>query len=99
MGITGDRFEGKFEQHTIEIVRTNLDKKVTLLVDGHEVFTESVALPHQWDRQSEFHFEGDGKKHTVAVHSAFKKLLGFLPYDNAYTIEVDGRPLDLVKTK
>ena len=36
MGIMGDRFEGTFEDHKIELVRTNIDKKVVVTVEPHE---------------------------------------------------------------
>jgi len=97
MSIMGDRFEGTFEGHKIELVRTNLDKQVAILVDGNKIAEESVALPHQWDRTVEF--ELGGVKHSLAAHSALKKLFGAIPYDNTYAIEIDGRALALIKTK
>jgi hypothetical protein len=91
MGITGDHFEGQFEEHKIEIVRTNLDKVTVVLVDGYEVVHESVALPHNWDKDKEFQIGSCGKKHTLHAHSQLKKIFGFLPVDNEYTVVIDGQ--------
>jgi hypothetical protein len=99
MSLMGDRFEGTFEEHKIELVRTNLDKKVVLFVDGQEIATESVALPHQWEKHKEFEVGSCGKKHTLVAHSTLKKLFGFLPIDNLYSIEIDGHEVTLEKTK
>jgi len=95
MGLMGDRFEGSFEKHKVEIVRTNIDKQVVVSVDGKEIARETVALPHQWDQTKEF--ECDGTKHTLAAHSVVKKLLGILPIDNEYSVEIDGKPVVLTK--
>ena len=97
MGITGDRFEGTFDQHKIELVRTNIDKQVVVLVDGQQVASESVALPHEWEKRKEF--EVGGHKHTLVAHSTLKKLFGVIPIDNLYTIEIDGHEVALTKTK
>jgi hypothetical protein len=95
MALMGDRFEGSFEKHKVEVVRTNIDKQVVVSVDGMEIARESVALPHKWDQVKEF--ECDGKKHTLAAHSVVKKLLGIVPIDNEYSIEIDGNPVALTK--
>ena len=34
MGITGDRYEGTFDGHKIELVRNNWNKTRNLLIDG-----------------------------------------------------------------
>lgn len=95
MGLMGDRFEGKFEKHTIEVVRTNIDKQVVVSVDGREIARESVALPHQWDQKKEF--DCDGTKHVLLAHSVLKKLFGVVPIDNVYSVEIDGNPVALTK--
>ncbi len=95
MGLLGDRFEGSFGAHKVEVVRTNLDKQVVVSVDGKEIARESVALPHAWDQTKEF--ECDGKKHTLAAHSVVKKLFGILPIDNDYSVEIDGASVALTK--
>ena len=95
MALMGDRFEGSFEKHKIELVRTNIDKQVVVLVDGKEIARESVMLPHHWDKTKEF--ECEGKKHVLAAHATVKKLLGILPIDNEYSIEIDGNPVALTK--
>ena len=99
MGLMGDHFEGTFEEHKIELIRTNLDKKVVLLVDGYQIASESVALPHEWDKKKVFEVGACGKKHELHAHSALKKIFGFLPVDNEYTIEIDGREIFLKKTQ
>jgi hypothetical protein len=99
MGLMGDRFEGTFEEHKIELVRTNLDKKVVIMVDDHQVASESVALPHEWEKTKVFETGSCGKKHELRAHSVVKKLLGFIPVDNEYTIHVDGREVLLKKTQ
>lgn len=99
MGIMGDRFEGTFEEHKVELVRTNLDKKVVVLVDGYQIASESVALPHEWEKHKEFEVGSCGKKHVLVAHSALTKIFGFLPVDNEYTLEIDGREIFLKKTQ
>ena len=91
MAISGDHFEGQFEEHKIEIVRTNLDKVTVVLVDGLEVVREPVALPHSWDADKVFEGGPCGKKHRLHAHSQLKKIFGFLPIDNEYTIQIDGK--------
>jgi hypothetical protein len=99
MGIMGDSFEGTFEDHKVELIRTNLDKKVVIQVDGYIVASESVALPHEWDKVKEFEIGSCGKKHRLHAHSTVQKLLGFIPVDNEYTIDIDGHEVFLKRTK
>jgi hypothetical protein len=96
MGIMGDRYEGELDGHKIELVRNNLDKTLSLLIDGHKVAWESRILPHDITLEGEF--EHGGSKHKVVAHSTVKKILG-LPLDADDGIEVDGKPLPLRKTK
>lgn len=97
MSLMGDRYLGRFEDHQIEIVRTNLDKQVEIRVDGVAIATESVALPHSWEQQKQFSSATCGKSHTLTAHGMLKKLFGVLPYDSTYAIEVDGTPVALSK--
>jgi hypothetical protein len=97
MAITGDRYVGSYEGHSIELVRENLTKQVTLVIDGREVAMQSVALPTKYDLHADF--EHGGKQHTVFAHSEFKKLLGLIPYDHDVVIEVDNTPIGLTKVK
>ncbi len=96
MGITGDRYEGDFAGHKIELVRDNLQKTLALVIDGSKVAWESRILPHDITLKGEF--EHKGAKHTVVAHSTVKKILG-LPLDADDGIEIDGKPLPLRKTK
>jgi len=96
MGITGDRYEGEFEGHKIELVRNNWDKTLALLIDGAKVAWESRVLPHDITLKGEF--EHKGVKHAVVAHSIVKKILG-LPLDADDGIEIDGKTLPLKKTK
>jgi hypothetical protein len=93
MGILGDRFVGNWREHKVELVRTNVDKQVVILVDGNEIATESVAIPHTWDQVKEFAL--GGASHKLHAHSALKKLWGLVPYDNEYAIEIDGEKVVL----
>ena len=97
MAITGDRYVGNYEGHAIELIRENLVKKVTLVIDGREVAMQSVAIPTKYDLRAEF--EHAGKTHTVFAHSEFKKFLGIVPYDHDVVIEVDANPIGLTKVK
>ncbi len=96
MGIMGDRYEGEFEGHKIELVRDNVAKTLSLLIDSGTVAWESRVLPHDITLKGEF--EHEGAKHTVVAHSTVKKILG-LPLDADDGIEIDGKPLPLRKTK
>ena len=66
-------------------------------VDGKEIASESVALPHEWEEHKTF--DASGEKHTLVAHSTLKKLFGILPIDNEYTVAIDGRDVLLKKTK
>ena len=96
MGLTGDRYLGKFENHQIELVRNNWDKTMSLIIDGDKVAWESRVLPH--DITLEGQFEHLGIKHVVVAHSVVKPILG-LPLGAEDSIEIDGKPLPLTKTK
>jgi hypothetical protein len=91
MGLTGDRYEGKFRGHAVELVRNEWTKVLKLLIDGNVVarkfcpFPGSVTLTATID-------EGK-RKYEVVV----KSVIRFPFYQD--TIEVDGRLLELTKTK
>jgi hypothetical protein len=97
MGVMGDCYEGSFDGHTVQVVRSNVDKQVVVLVNGWEIARESVVLPHQWEQKKEF--EVDGYKHTLVAHSVYKKLFRVVPIDNVYTVEIDGKTVELKKTQ
>ena len=46
MAITGDHYVAEYDSHTIELIRNNWNKTLKLLIDGAEVASASVALPH-----------------------------------------------------
>jgi len=96
MGFMGDRYEGEFEGHKIELVRDNLQKTLALVIDGTKVAWESRILPHDITLNGEF--DHNGVKHAVVAHSTVKKILG-LPLDADDGIEIDGKALPLRKTK
>ena len=96
MAITGDRYEGTFDGHKVELVRNNWDKTLKLLIDGAEVASEQLWVPKDMTLHAEF--EHAGQEHTVVAHQELKKILG-LPIDHHDSIEIDGKPLALRKTK
>jgi hypothetical protein len=96
MGITGDRYEGTFDGHKIELVRNNWNKTLNLLIDGNVVASEQRWVPKEITLHAEF--EHKGVKHTVVAHQELKPILG-LPIDTHDSIEIDGKPLPLTKTK
>ena len=96
MGITGDRYEGTFDGHDIALVRNNWDKTLNLLIDGRVVASEQRWIPKEITLHAEF--EHEGVKHTVVAHQHLKPILG-LPIDTDDSIEIDGKPLPLKKTK
>ena len=98
MGLMADRFVGQFEQHRIDVVRTNLDKRVVVLVDGNEVIRESVALPHDWVRSANTEVGACGKTHRLVARSSVRRLFGAIPIDNRYVVEIDGVAVPLSKT-
>jgi hypothetical protein len=96
MGILGDRYVGELDGHSIELVRDNVKKTLSLLIDQNTVAWESRVLPHDITLTGEF--EHNGVKHSVVAHSTVKKILG-LPLDADDGIEIDGKPLPLRKAK
>jgi hypothetical protein len=96
MGILGDRYLGDFGGHSIELVRDNVAKTLSLVIDGKTVAWESRVLPHDITLTGDF--THGGERHTVVAHSTVKKILG-LPLDADDGIEIDGKPLPLRKVK
>ena len=96
MGIMGDRYEGSFDGHKIELVRNNLNKTLNLLIDGAVVASEQRWLPKDITLRADF--EHKGVKHAVVAHQHLKPILG-LPIDCDDSIEIDGKPLPLTKVK
>ena len=91
MGLTGDRYEGSFKGHSIEVVRNEWIKTLKLLIDGTVVASKFCPLPTSVTLTATLRHASD--KHEVVVKSIVR-----LPfYDD--TVEVDGRPLALTKTK
>ncbi len=96
MSITGDRYEGTFDGHKIELVRNNLSKTLNLLIDGDVVASEQRWLPKDITLHADF--EHNGVKHSVVAHQHVKPIHG-LPVGSDDSIEIDGKPLSLTKTK
>lgn len=96
MSITGDRYEGTFDGHKIELVRNNLTKTLNLLIDGAVVASEHRWIPKEITLHAEF--EHAGAKHTVVAHQHLKPIVG-LPIATDDSIEIDGKALPLTKTK
>jgi hypothetical protein len=96
MAITGDRYEGTFGGHKIELVRNNWNKTLNLLIDGVVVASERRWLPKDITLRAEL--EHEGVKHAVVAYQVLKPI-GGLPIDTHDTIEVDGQLLPLTKTK
>ncbi len=96
MGMTGDRYEGTFDGHKIELVRNNVNKTLNLLIDDNVVASEHRWLPKDITLHADF--EHKGVKHAVVAHQQVKPLLG-LPIACDDSIEIDGKPLPLKKTK
>jgi hypothetical protein len=92
MALTGDRYVGKFEGHTLEFVRDNWNKTLRLLIDGEEVARGSCVLPGRVTLTGEV--EHDGVRHAVVAQSVPRRILW-----TTDTIDVDGQPLTLTKTR
>jgi hypothetical protein len=90
MALTGDRYAGTFEGHTIEFVRNNWIKSLKLLIDGIEVARGSCMFPGQ--RTLTATLEHNGVPYEVVARSVRERILF-----TKDTIEIDGRPLPLVK--
>jgi hypothetical protein len=91
MGITGDRYVAEYEGHTIELVRDNWVKMLTLRIDGQDAASESVMFPHNITLTAIL--EHNGVQHTVIAKSLVHRLIF-----TKDSIEVDGTPLSVTKT-
>lgn len=96
MGIMGDRYEGTFDGHKVELVRNNLSKTLSLLIDGAVVASERRWVPKDIALHAEF--EHEGVTHAVVAQQHVKPISG-LPVDTDDSIEIDGKPLPLTKMK
>ena len=91
MGLTGDRYEGSFKGHAIEVVRNEWVKTLKLLVDGTVVAQKFCLIPSNVKLDATF---DDGTKtHAVVL----KSIIRFPFYED--TVDVDGQPVFLNKTK
>jgi hypothetical protein len=90
MALTGDRYVGTFEGHTIEFVRNNWVKLLKLLIDGTEVTRGSCMLPGR--RTLTATLEHNGVPYEVVARSVPERVLF-----TKDTIEIDGQLLPLVK--
>jgi len=91
MGLTGDRYEGFFQGHAIEVVRSEWTKTLKLLIDGNVVASKFCPLPSSVTLTATL---ADGINEHVVV---LKSVIRFPFYED--TVEIDGRPLFLTKTK
>ena len=91
MGLTGDRYVGAYQGHTLEFIANNWTKTVRLVIDGTVVATESRLLPHSFTLTGSL--EHDGVQHTVVAKS-----INRFPFTDD-SIEVGGQVLSLTKTK
>src|SRR3569832_2760106 len=91
MSLSGERYVGTYEGHTIELVRNNWNKTLKLLIDGQEVACESRTLPH--DILLSGTLDHNGVQHTVVA----KSIVHFPSTED--TIEIDGQTLPLTKMK
>ena len=96
MSITGDRYEGTFDGHKIELVRNNWNKTLSLLIDGAVVASEQRWIPRDITLHAEF--DHKGAKHTVVAHQELKPIFG-LPIDTHDSVEIDGKTLPLTRMK
>ena len=91
MGLTGDRYEGSFEGHAIEVVRNEWIKTLKLLIDGNAVASKFCLFPSNVTLTATL--EDGINEHVVVV----KSVIRFPFYED--TVEVNGQPVVLTKTK
>ena len=91
MALTGDRYVGSYEGHTVELIRNNWIKTLSLWIDGKQVAWGSCMLPGRITLSGAL--EHDGVPHAVVARSVPRYLLW-----TTDTVEVDGKPLALTKT-
>ena len=91
MALTGDHIIGEYEGHTIELVRDNWVKMLTLMIDGQKVASESIALPHNVTLHATLVHQG--VEHQVTAKSQIDRMIF-----TKDSIEVDGIALEVRKT-
>lgn len=95
MGPVGDRYRAQFEGHRLELVRDNVAKTLSLLVDGEVVDSRRRWWPRDLALHAEL--EVDGVVHRVEAHQHVVNVAGW-PVSTQDSIEVDGVPLTLTVT-
>ena len=92
MALTGDRYVGEFEGHTIELVRNNWVHALRLLIDGVQVAWTLCHFPRSITLRGTI--DDGGRRHEVIAKSVPRY---FFWADDS--IEVDGQTLPVTKTK
>jgi hypothetical protein len=91
MALTGDRYVGSYEGHTVELIRNKWFKTLSLWIDGKRVALELSIWP--WPITLTGTLEHDGGTHAVVARSIPRHVLW-----TKDTVEVDGEALALEKT-
>jgi hypothetical protein len=91
MGLTGDRYEGSFKGHAIEVVRNEWVKTLKVLIDGDVAASKFCLIPGKVTLTATL--RDGGKEHAVVLRSVIR----FPSYKD--TVDVDGQPLPLTKRK
>ena len=91
MALTGDRYVGMYQGHTIELIRNNWVKTLSLWIDGKRVACRMCIWP--WRTTLTGTLEHDGIAHAVVARSVPRHILW-----TTDTVEVDGEALPLTKT-
>jgi hypothetical protein len=87
MALTGDRIAGTYAGHTIELVRNNWTRTLTLVIDGRTVARAWRPLPRTATLSGAI--EHDGERHAVIATSTPR-------FPSAeVTITVDGQALSV----
>ncbi len=91
MALTGDRFVGTYQGHTVELIRNKWVKTLSLWIDGRRVATKMCIWP--WPTTLTGTLKHEGVAHAVVARSVPHHLLW-----TTDTVEVDGEALELTKT-
>lgn len=86
MGLIEDRHVGRYGDHTIEIIEDGVAKRVSLVIDGSKVSSESCILPQ------EIVLAGAIEAHAVEARVVTRMLKSSL-----VTLEIDGAAVPLEK--
>lgn len=92
MALTGDRYVGTYEGHTLELVRNNWNKTIKLSIDGAEAASTSCMFPGRFTLTGTL--KHNGEPHTVVARSIPDRLAL-----SKYSIEVDGNELSIAYEK